>query len=220
MKKAIYLCLASALLLAGCSGQAEPAASAAEETAQASAAEKTVEAPAYYKEYVQNPQVTNDRLLQEVGQSARDNKGEAQLKNINMEAQTFEIGGIKLTIREAKVFHFKPDYSLIDFYHSYTHDTEFDAAKLFVEIENTSSETLRFAPVALLETDAEETKTWEDDIYLEELNGEIAAGEKKAGNLGFIIEKGDTGSLTVTTSDVFGKEDKKLADAQKIKLEF
>jgi hypothetical protein len=211
MKKAIYFCLAAALLLAGCSAESESAASAA--------ADKT-EAPAYYKNHVQNPQVVDDRALQEVGQSMRDSKGEAELKNINMEAQTIEIGPIKLTLREAKGFHFKPDYSLIDFYHSYTHDAEFDAVKLFVEIENASDTPLHFAPVALIGTDADETKTWKDDIYLEELNGEIGAGETKKGNIGFIIEKSDISSFVVTTSDVFDKEEKKLADAKQLQVEF
>lgn len=218
MKKAIFFCAAAMLLLAGCSEPAEPAVSAAEN--QAEPVELTAEAPAYYNEYVQNPQVVDDRLLQEVGQTLRDRKGEINLKSINAEAQTLNIDSIKLTIRETKVFHFQPDYSLIDFYHSYTHDAEFDTVKLFVEIENTADVPLHFAPVALIETNAQETKTWEDDIYLEELSGEIAPGEKKKGNVGFIIEKSEIDSLTITTSDVFSIEEKKLADAQKINVEF
>ncbi|TWT27113.1 DUF4352 domain-containing protein [Planomicrobium sp. CPCC 101110] len=228
MKKAIYFYLAAILLLAGCSGQAEPAASAAENQAEQTAADtaevaettETAAAPAYYDGYVKNPQVVDDRLLQEVGQSMRDSKGEINLTNANTEAQTASVGEISLTIREAKIFHFQPDYSLIDFYHSYTHDAEFDMVKFFVEIENTSDAPLHFAPVALVETSAEETKTWEDDIYLEELGGEIAPGETKSGNVGFIIEKSDIDSLTVTTSDVFDKEENKLEDAKKIDIKF
>lgn len=218
VKKAISFYLTAVLLLAGCSDQSEPTASAAED--QAEPAVSTSESPTYYDDYVQNPQAVDDRLVQEIGQTARDSKGEVELKNINMEAQTLDIGQVKLTIREAKVFHFQPDYSLIDFYHSYTHDAEFDTVKLFVEIENTSDAPLHFAPVALIETSAKETKTWEDDIYLEELGGEIAPGETKKGNLGFIIEKSDIDSLIITTSDVFDKQEKKLADAQKINVEF
>lgn len=216
MKKIGYLWLASIILLTGCSEQTQPdVAEAAEQETETPAI-----APAYYENYVQNPQAVDDRLLQEKGQTVRDGKGEGELKKVNMETQTFSIGEIELTIREAKVLHMKPDYSLIDFYHSYTHDAEFDTVKVFVEIENTSDKPIHFAPVALLETDTKELKTWEDDIYLEELNGEIGAGETKKGNIGFILEKSDIESLAITTSDVFDKEEKKLSNAEKIELDF
>ena len=91
---------------------------------------------------------------------------------------------------------------------------------MFVEITNTSDETLHFAPVALLETDAEEIKLWEDDIYLEELNGELASGETKQGNIGFIIEEGDIASVNVTTSDVYGDQDNKIAEALEFTTSF
>ena len=63
-------------------------------------------------------------------------------------------------------------------------------------------------------------ETWEDDIYLEELNGQIEANAKKKGNIGFILEESDIDSIEITTSDVFNQTDKKITDAGKIQIEF
>ncbi|WP_142830369.1 DUF4352 domain-containing protein [Planococcus soli] len=206
MKKTLYLLALSALLLGGCSEQADS-------TVVASAASGQNDIPEYYEDYVLSPQVTDDRLLQEAGQKERDAKGEAAVKAVNMDEETYEVGPVELTVEESKILQLKPDYSLIDFFHSYTHDQEFEVVKMFVEITNTSDEPLHFAPVALLETAAEELKIWEDDIYLEELNGELAAGETKRGNIGFIVEEGSFDSMTITTSDVYDNEDNKIAEA-------
>jgi hypothetical protein len=215
MKRAIYLAILLSFLLIGCANNQAEKQITAESNANSSN-----EIPSYYQNYLDNPQVTNDNSLQEVGKTIRDVKGEVTLNKINKESQTVKIGAIELTIREAKILHFKPDYSLIDFFHSYTHDQEFDFVKVFVEIKNTSNEPLKFAPISLVHTSADEQKTWEDDIYLEELNGEIAANETKKGNLGFIIEKSKLDSFEITTSDVFNEQDKKLDNAQKLKIEF
>ena len=212
MKHASYLLLFLVLLLSGCSEQAEPSASAESKDA--------IEVPAYYDGYPKNPQVADDRALQQVGQKIRDSKGEMELKAVNLDSQTYNIGSIELTIREAKIVQFKPDYSLIDFYHSYTHEPEFDMVKLFVEIKNTSDEPLQFGPAAILKTAADEMKLWEDDVFLEELTGEITAGETKKGNLGFIIENPDFDSLTLTTSDVFGMDNEKMEKAKEIEISF
>ncbi|MDQ0429243.1 hypothetical protein QOZ98_002071 [Planomicrobium stackebrandtii] len=206
MKKALYLLALSAFLLGGCSEQADS-------TVVASAASDQNDIPEYYEDYVLSPQVTDDRLLQQAGQKERDAKGEAAVKAVNMDEETYEVGPVELTVEESKILQLKPDYSLIDFFHSYTHDQEFEVVKMFVEITNTSNEPLHFAPVALLETAAEELKIWEDDIYLEELNGELAAGETKRGNIGFIVEEGSFDSMTITTSDVYDTEDNKIAEA-------
>lgn len=211
-KQAIYLVLASALMLSGCSDK--------QETQITEAAEPNGEAPAHYKGYVQNPQVTADKNLLKDGQSIRDDKGEIVLNAANMESGTYRIGGVELTIQETKLFNYKPSYGLIDFYHSYTHDTDFHVVKFFVEIKNATDEPLNFAPVALLETSAGETKLWEDDIYLEELNGEIASGETKKGSIGFIVENPDIAAVTLTTSDLFNSKEEKIQAAEKIEIEF
>lgn len=213
MKKAIYLLALSAFLLAGCTEKADS-------IVIASAAAGQNDIPEHYADYVLSPQVTDDRMLQEAGQNKRDAKGEATVKAANMDKETYDVGPIKLTVAESKILQLKPDYSLIDFFHSYTHDQEFEVVKMFVEITNTSDEPLHFAPVALLETAAEELKIWEDDIYLEELNGELAAGETKQGNIGFIVEDGSFDSMTITTSDVYDSQDNKLAEALEFNKRF
>jgi hypothetical protein len=171
-------------------------------------------------EYVSNPQVTDDRSLVNVGEVFSDEKGEAELKAFKKVDEEIEIGPITMMVKEIKVLNYRPDYSLIDFFHTYTHDEVFDFVKVFVEIENKSNETLNFAPAALLETDKGEKKTWEDDIYLEELNGKIGPGEKKAGNLGFIIEKSDLKSIFITTSKVFDENEKELSNEKVIEVSF
>lgn len=213
MKKTVYLLALSALLLGGCAKQADS-------TAVASAADGHNDIPEYYEDYVLSPQVTDDRMLQEAGQNKRDAKGEATVKAVNMASETYEVGPVELTVAEPKILQLEPDYSLIDFFHSYTHDQKFEVVKMFVEITNTSNEPLQFAPVALLETAAGELKLWEDDIYLEELNGELAAGETKRGNIGFIVEDGDFDSVKVTTSDVFDSQDNKIAEALEFNTQF
>lgn len=212
MKQVIYLCLLL-ITLTGCSFNDEKSVAAK------TSANNTI--PSYYDDYILNPQVSDDRLLQEVGQFSRDNRGELTVKATEHDSHTYKIGdSIELTIREAKILHFKPDYSLIDFYHSYTHDQEFDFVKLFVEIKNTSNQPLKFAPIATMNTNMDELKTWEDDIYLEELNREIAANGTKKGNLGFIIEKSNVDSIEIMTSDVFNKKDELKYEGETIRVEF
>lgn len=211
-KQAIYLLLASALVLTGCVNK--------EEDQVVEAAEANSEAPAYYEDYVQNPQVTADKNLRKAGQSMQDDKGEIVLNASNLESKTYSIGGIELTVQDTKLFHYKPSYGLIDFYHAFTHDPAFHVVKFFVEIENTTDQPLNFAPVALLETSTGETKLWEDDIYLEELNGEIAPRETKKGSIGFIVENADIDAMSITTSDLFDSDEKKIQDAEKIDIAF
>lgn len=213
MKKTVYLMGLSALLLGGCSEQGDS-------TMAASGADQQNEIPGYYEDYVLSPQVTDDRMLQDAGQNKRDAKGEATVKAVNMDSETVEVGPVELTLAESKILQLEPDYSLIDFFHSYTHDQKFEVVKMFVEITNTSDEPVHFGPVALLETAKGETKLWEDDIYLEELNGELAAGETKRGNIGFIVEDGSFDSVTITTSDVFDSQDNKITEALEFSTRF
>lgn len=213
MKKTIYFLLFSATILGGCSEQDDSIA------VDSTVAEKN-EVPKYYEDYVLSPQVTDDRTLQEVGQNKRDAKGEAIVEAVNMTMETYDIGPVELTVAESKILEVKPDYSLIDFFHAYTHDQEFSVVKMFVEITNTSNEPVHFAPVALFETGEEELKLWEDDIYLESLNGELAPGETKQGNIGFIVEESDIDSITITTSDVFNSSEEKIAKALEFNTRF
>ena len=175
----------------------------------------------YLKDYYSNPQVTDDRSLLEIGQSFSDEKGEATLKAINQVNQTYEEGPIKLTVKDMKIIHLRPDYSLIDYFHVLTQQEEFDFVKVFIEIENTYIEKINFAPIALIETNTGEKLDWVKDIYLEDLNGEIEGNEIKKGNIGFILKSTeDLEWFEITTSDVFNKDEEKIIDSQKIKIKF
>jgi hypothetical protein len=184
-------------------------------------------------DYQPNSQVTDDRSLLKVGRSYTDDKGEATLKAIKKIDKTYKVGSIELTVREAKLIHLRPDYSMIDYFHVLTHDEEFDFVKVLVEVKNKSTEKVSFAPIALLKTNTGETFDWQKDIYLEELNGKIEGNATKVGNLGFIVnatgghahkeehkEAKDIKWIEITTSDVFDKNEKKISEAQKIKIEF
>ncbi|MBK3496360.1 hypothetical protein JFL43_16130 [Viridibacillus sp. YIM B01967] len=175
----------------------------------------------YLDAYAVNPQVPDDGTLLTVGQSVKDGKGEATLQKINLTEQSTGIGSIQLTVKDTKLIHLFPDYSMTDYFHGLTHNEEFDFVKIFVEIKNNSNEKLNFAPIAIIETNTGEKLSWEQDIYLENLNGEMEKKTTKRGNLGFIVDsKDDLEWIEITTSDVFDKDEKKIADAQKFRIEF
>jgi hypothetical protein len=175
----------------------------------------------YLNDYSSNPQVTDDRTLLKIGQSVSDEKGEATLKAINQVNKTYVEGPIKLTVKDMKIIHLRPDYSLIDYFHVLTQQEEFDFVKVFIEIENSYSEKTNFAPIALIETSTGEKIDWEKDMYLEELNGEIGGNETKKGNIGFILKSSkDLEWIKITTSDVFNKDHEKLINSKKIKINF
>ena len=206
------LTLLTLLLLFGCSNDVSNSEIPEKEKQQKSE---------YLNDYASNPQVTDDRTLLEIGQSVSDEKGEATLKAVNPVNETYEIGPIRLSVKDMKLIHLIPDYSLIDYFHVLTHDKEFDFVKVFVEIENTSDEKINFAPIALIETSSGEKLDWGKDIYLEGLNGEIDGNSTKKGNLGFIIDSSkDLEWIELTTSDVFDKAENKINDSQTIKIKF
>ncbi|MBM7585332.1 hypothetical protein JOC86_001874 [Bacillus pakistanensis] len=239
MKQALSILLVL-FLMAGCSANASPEnkETSKESETQSANEKKNEEKQKQTGEYQPNPQVTDDRSLQKVGQTYKDRKGEATLKSIKKVNKTYKVGPVEVTVKEMKLIHLRPDYSMIDYFHVLTHAEEFDFVKVFVEVKNTSSEKVNFAPIALLKTSSGETFTWEKDIYLEELNGELKGNATKAGNLGFIVnaEKAHEGNkkegadhdhkeedikwVEITTSDVFDQNEKKIADSQKIKIEF
>ena len=175
----------------------------------------------YLNDYYSNPQVPDDRTLIEVDQTVSDEKGEVTLKAINQVNKTYSDGPIKLTVKDMKLIHLRPDYSLIDYFHVLTQEEEFDFVKVFVEIENKYPEKVNFAPIALIETSTGEKLNWENDIYLEDLNGEIKGNETKKGNIGFIVESSDDLEwIEITTSDVFDKDGEKIIESQKLKIKF
>ena len=209
MKKHIALVAFLLLVLSGCSNNTV-----------ASVKEKPANID-YLNDYYSNPQVPDDRTLIEVDQTVSDEKGEATLKAIKQVNKTYSDGPIKLTVKDMKLIHLRPDYSLIDYFHVLTQKEEFDFVKVFVEIENKYPEKVNFAPIALIETSTGEKLNWENDIYLEDLNGEIKGNETKKGNIGFIVESSDDLEwIEITTSDVFDKDGEKIIESQKIKIKF
>jgi|GEM_PF-361726 len=210
-KSFIYMLLFM-LLLSSCSNAVDQQDTAPEQAKQNN--------DDYLADYASNPQVTDDRNLLEVGQSVLDEKGEATLKAIRHINKIYNVGPVELEIKDMKLIHLKPDYSLVDYFHVLTHEEEFDFIKVFVEIRNTSTEKVNFAPIAMIETNTGEKIDWKKDIYLEDLNGKLDGQSTKKGNLGFIIESTDDLEwIEITTSDVFDKNSDKISDSQKIRIE-
>jgi hypothetical protein len=182
--------------------------------------EKTV--PSKKKDvYVPNPQITDDIKLVDVGETVTDRKGELRLRTYKLVNETINVGAVEMLIKDIKVMHFVPDYSMIDFFHGYTHDEEFDFVKVSIELKNSSNEIVKFTPIAALKMNNGEHKTWEDDIYLEELTGSLVATDVKKGNMGFILENtDDLKSLELLTSDVVDKENKVSEHGKHIIINF
>ncbi|MEV5114657.1 DUF4352 domain-containing protein [Peribacillus frigoritolerans] len=170
--------------------------------------------------YVPNPQLPDDINLNQIGQNVSDAKGELTLKAYKKVNETLNVGAIEVNIKEMKVMHATPDYSMIDFFHGYTHDEDFDIVKVNVEIKNNSDKKIKFSPVAFLETDRGEHLTWEDEIYLEELTGEIEGNGSKSGNIGFILNDGNIKSISVMSSDAVDDEGKVLAKGKSAEFAF
>lgn len=171
-------------------------------------------------EYVTNPQVPDDRELDEVGEVLSDRKGEITLLSQLTPNETVNVGPIQMVVKEVKTIHLRPDYGMIDYFHMLTHDEEFDFVKVFFEVTNTSNEEVNFGPVALVETSEGEKVTWEKDIYLDGLHGVYAPGEKKQGNVGFILENSNIQSVKVLTSDVYDANEKLIQKATELEYTF
>ncbi|WNF21260.1 DUF4352 domain-containing protein [Mesobacillus jeotgali] len=208
MKKYLQLILAVSMLT-GCS------CAEAESSKESITAETFAEKPIKRNTdvFVPNPQVTDDRELKKPGDSFTDDKGELTLKAVKEVNKTFNLDGIEYRVKDVKLLHFIPDYSLIDFFHPYTHEEEFDFVKIGVEVKNLSSESYHFGPVAMVNINDTIHKTWEDDFYLEELHGEILTGQEKQGNLGFIVDELDTlEKVEILSGDLVDKDKKKIGE--------
>ncbi|MFJ7938074.1 DUF4352 domain-containing protein [Peribacillus sp. NPDC096622] len=167
-----------------------------------------------------NPQLPDDINLNQIGQNVSDAKGELTLKAYKKVNETLNVGPIEVKVKEMKVMHATPDYSMIDFFHGYTHDEDFDIVKVNVEIKNNTDKKVKFSPVAFLETDRGEHLTWEDEIYLEELTGEIEGNGSKSGNIGFILNDGNIKGISVMTSDAVDESGEVLAKGKPAEFAF
>lgn len=232
MKKGLLI-LAMLVIMAGCSSNTDNGEDHSDEAFETDETKQAVEEKGTLIEeaqetedsnaYVPNPQLTDDRSLQEVGQTYTDDKGSSALKAIKHINKAYEIGDIQLTVRDIKVIDHTPAYGMIDFFHSLTHDEEFDFVKVNVEIKNESNQTMQFAPIAVLELSTGEKRYFDQDIYLEDLNGLLKENETKTGNLGFILEKPLQGELEwvkITTSDLLNENQEIVSKAQEIKIDF
>lgn len=219
MKKALVL-LIFILLLAGCSTNGI--------NTEKTKGEKSVEdkhvAEKNKNFYIDNPQATDDRPLQEIGRVYEDKDGQATLKALNQDKQTVTIGPMELTIQHVKAFLYLPSPDLIDFFHEYTeNEEEFNYVKVFITVKNTSADTLNFNPIAVLETSAGEKKNWQEDFYLEGLNGDFKGKEDKLGNMGFVIDKTNVDEfkwIKLTTSQVLDQNQKIISKEKVIKINF
>lgn len=218
MKQAIITIL-FVLLLTGCTANSSLQPEKADSQANVKTEKMSEEE---HDAYYNNPQVTNDSTLHKAGQSVTDVKGELTLKALNQPNKSYKIGDIEYTVREVKLLHYRPDYSLIDYFHPLTEDEEFDFIKISVNIQNHAKEKRSFAPIALFETSSGEKKDWEQDMYLENLNGEIEGNSIKRGSLGFIVDGAKSNEIQwikLLTSDVFNEKQEKIEEAKEIRID-
>ncbi|QFT87254.1 hypothetical protein FIU87_01130 [Bacillus sp. THAF10] len=215
----------TALLLSGCSIENTAKEQNAQETVSASEhstkGESTKPSP---KTFLDSPQAPDDLTLKKVGETLEDEDGIITLKQYAEPNETKQLGDITMTIAEVKVMNYRPSPDLVDYFHGLTHEeVEFPYVRVNVKLKNNSDEPLHFAPVAKLSTDQGESVTWEDDFYLEELNGEIKPGEEKVGSLGLIIDESnpeELKNLKIQTSEVINGEKKKVEEAQEFSIDF
>lgn len=176
------------------------------------------------KAYSNNPQAPDTRSLNNIGQEFSDEDGKVILKGISDYNKTHRIGPIELTLKGIKLVEYIPAMHLIDYFHTFTNnETQFHYVKFHVSIENTSAETVDFAPVSVLKTDKGEVKGFDDDFYLQNLYGVLSPGEKKIGELAFILDKTSPENLnyiTLTTSDVFNEHRETVNKGKEIKITF
>lgn len=172
--------------------------------------------------YVPNPQVSDDTKLLNVGQTIKDSKGTVNLKGIASLNKIYTIGPVEMKIKNVKLIHNLPSYSLMDYFHYYTENyEEFDFIKVEVELINKTDQTVHFGPIAHLNTSNGEIRNFEDDFYIEYMGGEIEPNGSKQGTLGFIVEKStpDLKWVEIQTSDVLDKNNKEIGKSQKIKID-
>ncbi|MDP4549521.1 hypothetical protein Q9251_01340 [Alkalihalobacillus macyae] len=229
MKYVLVILLSASLFLGGCAANNEEqnASSQNETSTNTAEANTNQDADSPEKEsdnsIMDSPQAPDDSSLTKVGKTVEDQDGMITLKAISEYDETTSIGDVELTISDVKVMDYAPSPDLVDFFHGYSdNETQFNYVKLRVNVKNTSDQTVNFAPVSLLET-GNEKKGFEDDFYLENLYGDFAPGEEKAGQLGFVLNDTDVEkleSITVNTSDVFDENKESVTEAKSITIPF
>lgn len=229
MKVLTPIILALFLILSGCKAASTSvtSVSATEKQDHPSKQDRSVKekkrAKSLADTYVPNPQVSDDTKLLNAGKTINDSKGTVTLKEIASLNKLYTIGPVEMKIKNVKLIHNTPTYSLMDYFHQFTEKyEEFDFIKIEIELINKSNQKVHFGPIAHLETSNGEIKNFEDDFYIEYLGGEIEPNGSKQGALGFIIEKStpDVNWIDIQTSDVLDENHKTLNKSQSIRINF
>lgn len=173
----------------------------------------------YTKDYTSNPHITADAQLVKINDRKSSNKGEIELLQVNLTEKNSMIGPMELQFFDVKELLVEPDVSMLDSFQPLTENTSFLLVKTFVRIKNTSQESVQFNPAAAAKTSTNEKWTWEQEVYLDELNGLYEPGQVKQGNIGFILEKEDAPTtFTLQSSDVFDLEQDIISIGDQIQL--
>lgn len=195
----------SAALLAGCTTNSST-----------KHAETQAEATTKIISFKDSPQAPDDTELTIKDSQFQDEDGSITLKQFAQVHEKKKTGDISMTIADVKVMQYKPSPDLIDFFHGFTHEeTEFPYVRVNVIVKNNSDKPMHIAPVSEITTNQGENVTWEDDFYLEKLNGELKPGEEKVGSLGFILDETDLDaleSLTISSSEVLNGDKDKVSE--------
>lgn len=179
---------------------------------------KTIDT-SYLADYTENPQITNDGKLLVKGDEKQSNKGRVEVIQANFTTKTTMIGPMKVQFFDTKELLVAPDVSMIDYFHELTDEENFHILKAFVSVENTSTEAVQFNPSAGATASSGETWTWQQEVFLDELNGLYEPGQVKKGNIGYILTQ-DTppAAFTIESSDVFDLEQDIVSAGAQIKL--
>ncbi|WP_085992635.1 hypothetical protein [Oceanobacillus senegalensis] len=208
-------------ILMGCSNDTEPSTSTKSEEKSDSS---VIHAEQSDENYVNNPQAPDTRSLDEIGQVYNDEDGTVVLKSITDYHKSHKIGPVKLTISNIKVMNYEPAMHLIDYFHGFTNnEMKFNYVKFHITMENTSDRPIHFAPVSILETNTGEMKGFEDDFYLQNLNGVMEPKGQKSGELAFILDgtpPENLSKITLTTSDVFNENNESIQKGKQIEIKF
>lgn len=174
----------------------------------------------YTEKYTPNPQMTSDEKLVSKNDTVSSDLGEVQLIQANFEQVHYKIGPLELTFHDVKELAVAPNVSMIDYFHALTTEEQFHIVKTFVTVKNTSDEVVLFNPAAAASVSKEEQWTWEQEVYLDELNGRYEVNQTKQGNIGFILTKSTKPtSVTLQTSDVFNEQQEVISSGKDISLQ-
>ncbi|MBP1949245.1 DUF4352 domain-containing protein [Virgibacillus litoralis] len=170
------------------------------------------------------PQAVNDTGLTTIGETAKDENGKIILKAVSDSKETLDINPIEITFKNIKILNYSPELHLIDYFHGYTEqENQFNYIKLNITAKNTSKQPVFFNPVAMIELNTGEKISWEEEFYLEHLNGEYGPGEEKTGTMGFIIDETNIEaikSFKLSTSEILDANEDIIEKPETVHFQF